>query len=104
MSSSIFIADAIIRLLLPQYDWQLPVRAVSIRTDHLLPDNVPDTVDLFHPEQAVKAAKLEKLDTAIDEIRRRFGKNAIQPACLLNDLKMPGDGRDQIRLPGRMYP
>ena len=103
VSSSLFIADAIIRHLLPQYDWQLPVRAVSIRTDHLLPDSVPDTVDLFHPDQAVKAAKLEKLDTAIDEIRRRFGKHAIQPACLLNDLKMPGDGRDQIRLPGRMH-
>lgn len=47
--------------------------------------------------------KVEKLDKAVDEIRRHYGKDAIKPACLLNDLKMPGDGRDQIRLPGHMY-
>ena len=103
VNSSPFIADAIIRLLLPKYEWPAPVRAVSIRADHLLPDYTPRTVNLFHPEETARREKLEKLDKAVDEIRRHFGKDAIKPACLLNDLKMPGDGRDQIRLPGHMY-
>lgn len=101
--SSPFIADAIIRQLLSRYDWQLPVRAVSIRADNLLPDYVPRPINLFRPEEAAKGDKIEKLDHAVDEIRRRFGKDAIKPACLLNDLKMPDDGRDEIRLPGLMY-
>lgn len=101
--SSPFLADAIIRHLLSQFPWQRPIRAVSIRTDRLIPDYVPRPINLFRPQDAAMGEKIEKLDTAIDEIRRRFGKDAIRPACLLNDLKMPDDGRDEIRLPGLMY-
>lgn len=103
MNSSPFLADAIIRHLLPKYEWPAPVRAVSIRADHLAPDYIPRAVDLFHMDDTVRNEKMEKLDKAVDEIRRHFGKNAIKPACLLNDLKIPKDGRDQIRLPGHMY-
>lgn len=103
VNSSPFIADAVIRQLLPKYEWPAPVRAVSIRADHLVPDFTPRVVNLFHPEETARSEKLEKLDKAVDEIRKNFGKDAIKPACLLNNLKMPTDGRDQIRLPGHMY-
>lgn len=103
VNSSPFIADAIIRQLLPKFKWPEPVRAVAIRTDHLVPDRVPRETDLFHMDRIQKAEKLERLDVTLDEIRRRFGKGAIKPACMLADLKMPTDGRDQIRLPGHMY-
>lgn len=101
--SAPFIADAAIRLLLSQYDWRFPVRAVSVRADHLLPNYVPRPTNLFRPQDVIMGEKIEKLGVAVDEIRRRFGKNAIRPACLLNDLKIPDDGRDEVRLPGHMY-
>lgn len=103
VNHSYFLADAIIRKLLPRYTWPAAVRAVSIRADRLVPDTAPRQPDLFHLRHLLACEKAEKLDQAIDDIRRRFGKDAIKPACLLQDLKMPGDGRDQIRLPGRMY-
>ena len=103
VNSSPFIADAIIRLLLPRYKWPEPVRAVAIRADHLVPDHIPRETDLFHMDRMLKAEKMERLDATLDDIRRRFGKGAIKPACMLTDLKMPTDGRDQIRLPGHMY-
>ena len=39
----------------------------------------------------------------IENLRSRFGKTAITYATLLGDLKMPGDGRDKVRMPGMMY-
>ena len=47
--------------------------------------------------------RLNKLDLAIEEIRKRFGKRAIFSACLMGDLKMPGDGRCSVVMPGMMY-
>lgn len=52
---------------------------------------------------AAKQEKKEKLQDAIEDIRDRFGKNALTYALLLGDLKMPGDGRDKVRMPGMMY-
>jgi hypothetical protein len=42
----------------------------------------------------------EKLDEAVEENPRRFGKARDRSACLLGDLKMPDDGRDGVRMPG----
>lgn len=46
---------------------------------------------------------MNKLDLAIEEIRRRFGKRAVYSACLMGDLKMSGDGRCSVTMPGMMY-
>ena len=43
-------------------------------------------------EYTLLKKKKEKLKTVVEDIRRRFGKYAIQPACLYQDLKMaPND-------------
>jgi len=47
--------------------------------------------------------KQERLEDTIENLRGRFGKSAITYACLLGDLKMPGDGRDKVKMPGLMY-
>ena len=44
-----------------------------------------------------------RLQQAIEDIRRRFGKKAIYNAILMGDKKMPEDGRDLVRMPGMMY-
>ena len=47
--------------------------------------------------------KHKTIDGAVEELRERFGKRAVTYAVLLGDLKMPGDGRELVRMPGLMY-
>ena len=44
-----------------------------------------------------------RLEDAVEDIRRRFGKRAISYACLLGDLKIPDDKRELVTMPGLMY-
>lgn len=89
------------KLLVEKYPWAAPIRAVTIRAINLIPDTTPQQLDLFTDFENVD--KQEKAEAAIETIRRRFGKRAIVPACLMGDLKMPDDGRDEVILPGMLY-
>lgn len=82
------------------YRWSTPVRAVTVRAINLVPQGVPEQIDLFTDMRRVE--KAEKLDDCIEEIRRRFGKRAVFQACLLGDLKMPIDNRNLVQMPGVM--
>lgn len=84
------------RLQLILYPWSAPIRAIN-----LIPDTTPQQLDLFTDFENVD--KQEKAEAAIETIRRRFGKRAIVPACLMGDLKMPDDGRDEVILPDMLY-
>ena len=83
------------------YKWGTKVRAVTVRAIELVPKNQPEQLTLF-VDQAQRD-KRERLQSAIEEIRGRFGKRAITNAILLGDLKMPDDGRDTVKMPGLMY-
>lgn len=71
------------------YRWSTSVRAVCVRAISLVP--------------VAYLEKMNKLDLAIEEIRRRFGKRAAYWACLMGDLKIPGNGRCSVTMPGMMY-
>lgn len=83
------------------YRWSTPVRAVCVRAINLVPQGQPEQLDLF--TDIAYLEKMNKLDLAIEEIRRRFGKRAVYSACLMGELKMPGDGRCSVTMPGMMY-
>ena len=53
------------------------------------------------PSAALK--RRDDLETAVEDVRRRFGSKALYAAALLGDLKMPADGREKVRMPGLMY-
>jgi DNA polymerase-4 len=99
--SPLLIARAARTLFETRYDWRTPVRAVCVRAIDLVPQTTPQQTDLWTDPGYLE--RREKLDEAVEEIRRRFGKAAIRSACLLGDLKMPDDGRDGVRMPGLMY-
>ena len=82
------------------YRWSTPVRAVTVRAINLVPQGVPEQIDLFTDMRRVE--KAEKLDDCIEEIRRWFGKRAVFQACLMGDLKMPIDNRHLVQMPGVM--
>lgn len=81
--------------LLPQVGG--PVRAVTIRAIKLEPHGQPEQLDLYSDFR--RREKQEAIDETVDELRRRFGKGTIQAASLLDDLKMPDDGREEVVMP-----
>ena len=95
------IADTARSLFSQRYTWATPVRAVTVRAINLVPQAQPDQLSLY--SDPIRAARLDKLETAVEDIRRRYGKHAIMNATLLGDLKMPCDGRCEVIMPGLMY-
>ena len=95
------IAGAAFRVFQERYRWGSKVRAVTVRAIDLVPQNSPNQLSIF--VDAEKLDRRERLQDAIEELRGRFGKAAITYATLLGDLKMPDDGRHQVKMPGLMY-
>ena len=95
------IADAAFRLFLARYQWTKAVRAVCVRAIDLIPRNSPEQISMFDDTELRE--KREHAQDAIEEIRERFGKQAIFNATALFGLKMPDDGRDTVKMPGLMF-
>ena len=74
---------AAMELLRGSYDWQLPLRSVGVRGTELVPASAPRQSSLF--EDAAKREKREKLELAVDDVRRRFGYYSIGRAAMLSD-------------------
>ena len=89
------------KLFQERYHWAQKVRAVCIRAIDLVPKNEDEQLSIFLDNE--KRDRRERLEDTIENLRSRFGKSAITYACLLGDLKMPGDGRDKVKMPGLMY-
>lgn len=83
------------------YNWQIPVRAVTIRAINLVPQSQPVQLDLFN--DPLTRERREHLEEAVENIRARFGKRSIVNAILMGDLKMPGRGVHEVIMPGIMY-
>lgn len=95
------IATAARDLLHRHYTWATPIRAVTVRAINLLPQEQPEQVSIF--SDPVRRERRDRLETVIEDLRRRFGKRSVYSAALMGDLKMPNDGRDEVIMPGMMY-
>ncbi len=99
--SPMTIAEKARELFRTRYDWSRPVRAVTVRAINLVPQTTTQQIDLFTDMAHIE--KRDKLETAIEDIRRRFGKRSIYSAALMGDLKMPGYSSHEVVMPGMMY-
>lgn len=95
------LAEAGFNLFKERYQVKKDVRAVCIRAIDLVPKTDTEQMSFFINHE--KRDRREKLEDTIETLRGRFGKDALTYACLLGDLKMPGDGRDKVKMPGLMY-
>ena len=84
-----------------RYLWLTPVRSVTVRATNLKSSSECVQLNLFADYK--REENMERVEKAIENIRSRFGKKAITYASLLGDLKMPGDDRDMVKMPGMMY-
>ena len=81
------------------YDSDFKIRAVSVRAINLLTESENFQLDLFTDYDKVQ--KQARLDTAVEEIRRRFGKKAVRNASLMGEINIPHKRNDEILLPGQ---
>lgn len=95
------IAGSAFRVFREKYRWGSKVRAVTVRAIDLVPQNAPSQLSLFVDAQ--RLARKERLQDTVEELRGRFGKHALTYGSLLGDLKMPDDGRHQVKMPGLMF-
>ena len=77
------------------------VRALCVRAISLIPEKCPEQLTIF--DDPVKREKQDKLEGAIEDIRRRFGKRAVYNACLMGDIKVHEIGAQNVTMPGMMY-
>lgn len=78
----------------------LPARAVTIRAIDLQDENAPYIDSLF--DDVDKSQKRQKLYDTIDDLRKRYGKEIVREAVLLEDTKMPQYRDHDLTLPGMM--
>lgn len=68
------------------WTWERPIRSIGLRATDLVTADTYMQLSLFDDEN--KKLKLEKLESSIDDIRRRFGHYSVQRALLLTDSKL----------------
>ena len=99
--SAAIIAKEAYRLFERSYGWEYPIRSVTVRAINLCSQDLPEQLQFF--SDAATVERKEKLETVIEDIRRRFGKYSIQPACLRQNIKMPTDREVELRMPTGMF-
>ena len=62
------------------YTWEHPIRSLGLRGADLVTADAPVQRELFDDPE-----KMQKLDAAVDDIRRRFGYFAVQRAFTYRD-------------------
>lgn len=63
----------------------MPVRLLGIRTSKLIPDTEPQQMNLFDYQKASpKSEKQQKLDSALDSLRGKYGKDIVKRGSLLD--------------------
>lgn len=95
------VSQAAIALVEKSYAWNNPIRAITISAINLVGERVAEQTTIFCDYKKVE--KQSKLERAVDTIRGRFGKNAIAPAVLMNEHKMPQHSDREVIMPGMMY-
>lgn len=75
-SNAVEIADAAMKLYRENYDVSKPVRSVGIRTTNLVSKNDDVQLGMFDIS-FLKREKRARIDTAVDEIRSRYGMDSI---------------------------
>ncbi len=79
---SIEIINKAMTIFYENYKWNNPVRSIGVAVSDF---NIDEGIQYDLSGSVEKREKLEKLERAVDDIRRRFGTYAVQRASLLKD-------------------
>lgn len=99
--SSIILVREAFEIFKQKYRWAFPVRAVGIRAIHLRNEGGGSQMDVFLNHEKFK--KNEDVDTALYNIRKKYGKDSVTFAALTRDIGLPSDMTEIVTLPARHY-
>lgn len=98
--SSINLTEKAMELFISKYDWSKPIRSLTIRAINLITRE--KIQQIYFLENYEDYQKKEKLDTAIYNIRKKYGKDKLTFASLMGDIKMPKDRTEIVTLPNML--
>ncbi len=70
-----------------KHPFKHPLRSVTVGVSSLEPDDLPCQLDMLDGD---RRQKRERLDTAVDSLRQRFGDGCVRRAILLEDSDLTG--------------
>ncbi len=94
--------EAALKLLRANWRWPKPVRAIGLRTTDLIGGAQPEQLTLF--ADAHTREKRERLERSVDDIRRRFGRDAIRRAAVTIDESLLGSDRREENMALKIDP
>ena len=80
------IAAAALELFRTNYHWDKPIRSIGIRVSELVVDTCPYQLNLYADPR--KRENQLKVEQTVDDLRRRFGFQAVQRGCMYKDRKL----------------
>jgi len=95
------ISDAGSELFRRRYCWNHDIRSLTISAIDLVPSDTPVQLDLW--TDFSKHKRRLKLEETVEDIRRRFGLQAINFAALSSGLKIPSHREVEYKMPSMMY-
>lgn len=84
-NSAFTIASKAYELFLRSYKWENQIRSITVTAINLVDLNESVQLDIFTDYNSLE--RQEKLETCIESLRSRFGKNAVIPAAILKNGK-----------------
>lgn len=99
--SALEISLAAYALYVQRHDPRRPVRALTVSAINLIPDDSPVQTDLFGDFS--KRVRRRALEDAVDDIRSRFGMNAIIAASLMKAALTANDRCETVPMPALMF-
>ena len=84
-----------------KHTWTNNIRSLTISAIDLVPADTPVQLDLWSDYS--KHKRRVTLEQTVDDIRRRFGLNAINFAALTSGLKVPAHREIEYKMPSVMY-
>jgi len=85
-NSSSYIARMAYDLFRQSYMWNRDIRSITVRAINLISSESPQQIDLLSETQRIE--KKERLESVIDNIHQRFGKDSLTYAVLCKDIGM----------------
>lgn len=77
--------DLAMKIFLENYNWNNPLRSIGITVSDF---DLDEAVQFDLSGSVEKREKLEKLERAVDDIRKRFGNYSVQRASMLADIRL----------------
>lgn len=95
-----FIAKIACNMLKSRHNPRHIIRALTVTAINLESETASEQLDMIFDYEGRE--KKEKLNKALDMIKNEYGRDAIKPAIILDEDKMPKKEQGKV-LPGKMY-